>query len=297
MLKSYKYKYILEIFILLFILLVGLVFYFIKQKYYEGMENTSVKYLNGIDVIYWINLDRSVDRKMNMERFLTDDAFKGIPTKRITAFDGKKDANKVMTHFKLDSIMQTDTEYACLLSHLEAIRTFNDSKYDVALIFEDDATLEFKKYWEKSAKQIMDNAPPDWEILLVSYMYAELNPLLPFYDWASTDTEYDSTYHKYYSALSYIINKKGANKVINSTYSNGKYNLKSNIAQVSDVYIFGITNSYTYKYPMFVYNTDLESTIHQNHIPFHILSKQHLIKNYQNYEKEKGKNEILKIMH
>lgn len=265
-----------DILIVFIILLVGL--FLFKKK--EGM--TTPNYLNGIDVIYWINLDRSVDRKKNMEQLLHDDAFNGIPVQRISAFDGKQNTAHVMAHYNLQSIQQTDTEYACLLSHLEAIRTFNNSRYNIALIFEDDVTLEFKQYWTKTVKDIMDNAPSDWDILLLSYMYSDLNPLIPFYDWVSCDFDYDTVSNKYFSAVAYIINKGGANKVMRNTYSNGKYALPPNIKHVSDVYIYGITNCYVYKYPMFIYNTDVESTIHQDHIPYHIMSKQHIVENYKN---------------
>ena len=32
-----------------------------------------VKYINGIDIIYWINLDRSIDRRIKMELLFKDD--------------------------------------------------------------------------------------------------------------------------------------------------------------------------------------------------------------------------------
>jgi GR25 family glycosyltransferase involved in LPS biosynthesis len=267
------------ILILLLILLVLFLGRYLAKK--EGMATT---YLNGIDVIYWINLDRSVDRKNNMEELLGDAVFSGIPTQRISAFDGKKDTAYVMSHFKLQSPRQTDVEYACLLSHLETIRTFNNSKYRVALIFEDDVTMEFKQYWTKSVKNIMDNAPPDWDILLLSYMYGELNQMNLFYDWVSSDTNYDTVRDgKYFSTVAYLINKRGADKVMRNTYSKGKYALKQNgLEQVADVYLYGITNCYVYKYPMFIYNTDFKSTIHQDHVEYHVQSKEHIIHNYNN---------------
>jgi len=33
------------------------------------------KYLDGIDVIYWINLDRATDRKIKMEKLFQDPMF------------------------------------------------------------------------------------------------------------------------------------------------------------------------------------------------------------------------------
>ena len=39
------------------------------------------KMLNGIDIVYWINLDRSNDRRYNMTTMFEDDAFKDIKMK------------------------------------------------------------------------------------------------------------------------------------------------------------------------------------------------------------------------
>jgi GR25 family glycosyltransferase involved in LPS biosynthesis len=40
-------------------------------------------------------------------------------------------------------------EYACLLSHLTTIKTFNESEYEIAMIMEDDVSMDFIKYWKK----------------------------------------------------------------------------------------------------------------------------------------------------
>ena len=46
-------------------------------------------------------------------------------------------------------------EYACTLSHLETIRKFSESPYEIALIFEDDVTMDYEKYWKKTLEQII----------------------------------------------------------------------------------------------------------------------------------------------
>ena len=121
-----------------------------RLKGKEGWENSGINYLDGIDVIYWINLKRSTDRKNNMEKLFKDDAFDNIPNSRIDAYDGKLDPQLIFDKLTITEVTKTITEYACLLSHLESIRTFNESDHNVALIMEDDATLEFKKYWKKN---------------------------------------------------------------------------------------------------------------------------------------------------
>jgi hypothetical protein len=48
-------------------------------------------YLDGVDAIYYINLDRSIDRRNDMENLFRDSVFRGIPTIRFAAYDGKRE--------------------------------------------------------------------------------------------------------------------------------------------------------------------------------------------------------------
>jgi GR25 family glycosyltransferase involved in LPS biosynthesis len=267
------------------IALLLLIFAFVWYKNREGLTtNTTTKpkkktqYLNGIDMVYWINLDRSSDRRFQMESMFENNVFKGIPNKRISAFDGNKDPKLVFSKLNiLSSKKQTNIEYACLLSHLETIKTFHESENKVALIFEDDVTLEFKKYWNKTVKQIMENAPSDWDIILLSYIYKDTTN--KFYDWDKTKDDYDDATN-YYSGISYLINKEGSSKIM-KTYHNGIYTLAKDTIHVADSHIYQITNSYAYKYPMFIYATVNNSTIHTDHIPYHVQSKQQILENYK----------------
>ena len=123
--------------------------------------------LNGIDIIYWINLDRSLDRKKRMLQMFTDDSFKNIPIKRFSAVDGKNENIDEMMTMRKRKL--TNPEYGCLLSHLEIINEFSNTDYNTALLLEDDITLDFKKYWKSSVREVIDNAPNDWEIIMLCY--------------------------------------------------------------------------------------------------------------------------------
>jgi hypothetical protein len=52
-------------------------------------------YLDNVDIIYWINLDRSTDRKKHMNQLLKDSVFDNIPNHRITAYDGKQNMQEI----------------------------------------------------------------------------------------------------------------------------------------------------------------------------------------------------------
>jgi len=262
-----------KLFILIAIIILSLTIYFnINTK-----ENMINNYINGIDIIYWINLDRSKDRFNEMENLFKDDIFQNIPTQRIKAYDAKNNPKSVFDKVSFETRLENDdTVYGCLLSHLEAIKTFNDSKYDVALICEDDINLEYKKYWRKSIKQIMDEAPNDWDIIMLNYTITDEHK---YNNWDNVKEDYIKDITS--SCVSYIINKKGSKKIIDSTYKNGKYYLVPTInTHTSDAYIYKVTNTYVYKYPMFTYNTDIPSTISNTHIDINLNSKNKIESQY-----------------
>ena len=232
--------------------------------------------LNGFDIIYWINLDRSKNRFINMTKILSTLSVKNI---RIPAIDGKTmSAANIYNNFNLlNNIPQlniTPIEYACLLSHLNTIKTFSESQYEIALILEDDVSMEFNKYWNKTVQDVIDNAPNDWDIIMLSY---------------TTDLPYLTDYYTLNKngyipgAFSYLIRKESAVKFINSIYTNNKYTLESNITHTADIYLFSIFKTYVYKYPFFTYPDDNDSTIHSEHINMHINSKKIIIDIWKKY--------------
>lgn len=243
----------------------------IMQGFVEGFEN----HLNGIDVVYWINLDRSPDRRKSMEKMFKDNAFSGIPQNRISAVDGNNEDN-VYDLFTVYNYNVGPKEYACTLSHLNAIKQFNESKYDVALILEDDCTLELKKYWKKSIREIMENAPDDWEIIMLNYVILPGNDH-PFLKW---NNDYGSDYTEILpsATLSYIINKKGANKIIKM--KDNKYIINDNIHHVADSYIYKSAKTYCYKYPMFIYPKDNDSYISDGHNNINEYARNLIMENY-----------------
>jgi GR25 family glycosyltransferase involved in LPS biosynthesis len=238
-----------------------------------------INYLNGIDIIYWINLDRATDRKINMINLTNNSIFEDIPNKRIPAIDGKNNPDELFNKVIIKNKNATNAEYATLISHLEAIKEFSNSEYNIALIFEDDVNLDYKKYWNTTIKQIINDAPKDWEIIMIGYNYGNLEPPLELKDWNYNDNKYISEHA--WGAYSYIINKDGAKKLINSCYKNKHYVLDETIHPSSDVYIYNKLKTYVYKYPMFTYRTNNDSYIHSNDIEGHIKSKEYIISQYE----------------
>ena len=242
-------------------------------------DQVKMDYLDGIDIIYWINLDRSYERKTHMDNLFQDDVFKNIPTERISAIDGKL-PKKVYSKLNLKYKQKNDYEYACLLSHLETVRKFSETDYNVAMIMEDDITLEFKKYWRKSVKQILANAPSDWEIIQLCYITVNNDP--------RKFKEYEiNTQNKCVSAAAYLIKNRVAKKLIRGIYnsSDGKYSIEPNVNHHADCYLFYKCKTYTYKYPYFIYKTNNTSLLHPEDLVEHEQSKQKIINMYKSLSK------------
>ena len=278
-----EHYYKILVIVVLFII-IGLLLYFysaktsFKQDEYTISKpyNPNIKYMDGIDVIYWINLDRSNDRRIHMKTIFQDPVFKDIQIERIPAIDGR---NSNMVYPKLNFMykQKNDYEYACMLSHLETIRRFSRTNHDVALIMEDDITLELKKYWRKSVREIIENAPSDWEIIQLCYIINgnRTNP-------KQFELYQRNIRNTCVSAAAYLINNKTAKKIINDIYIDGKYNLEHYIIHHADCYIFSKTITYTYKYPYFIYKSNNDSLLHPEDLNHHERSKLKVIEMYKN---------------
>jgi GR25 family glycosyltransferase involved in LPS biosynthesis len=221
--------------------------------------NNKYGLINGIDIIYWINLDRSKDRRVLMEAMF--EKIK-VPNKRISASDGNLMPNIASNFITVTPKNQTPGVYGCLLSHLRTIKEFNTSNKNIALVLEDDISLEFMPFWKKDLKTIISQAPVNWDIIMLHY------------------TDIDPNNHKYLynrwkpnicSTMAYLINKRGAKKIM-TLDKNGKW-LISVKDQVADVVIYNVCNTYIYRYPYFTINSTLNSLLHNDHLEIHNKSK------------------------
>lgn len=261
-----------------------LCFIVIFYKYY-GFDSYSIykhDFLDGIDSIYWINLERSPERRERMIKMFQDDAFNKLSKtdniKRINAIDGK--SYPVFEKLQTNEIHNTKVEYACLLSHLEAIRKFSNSQHETALIMEDDATLEFKPYWNKSVQEIIARAPYNWEMIQLCYNTTKV--LKKDYT-LNSNFEKANQYGNIACLTSYIINKKAAQKLIKEHYDENtkQYKLRNYHTHEADHYLFKCLRTYAYKYPMFIYPTENNSTLHPSDLTSHISSKNRILKMYK----------------
>jgi hypothetical protein len=241
--------------------------YLYNRSNYINKENFDL--INNIDIIFWINLDRSLDRKENMLNLLKNF---NIPNYRISAVDGELVKDVDTKYFNnISSISNnnrknifSNKEFATLLSHLNAIdmyRNFNNLEYNIALICEDDLALDFINYWKKSISDIVNNAPKDWDIIMLGYFSLKINYKEEYPKWNGE-----------WSAISYLINHNAAEKLCELKIDK-KWVYNDCDSMVADSFIFSKLNTYLYKYPYMTFPNNNYSTIHEDHINYHYMYK------------------------
>ena len=191
-----------------------------------------------------------------------------VKNKRISAVDGNN-INEIKNKFFIGETKSynSNKEYSTILSHLKALekyKNYDNIKYGIAMICEDDLSLDFYEYWDNNLENIINganNANSDWEIIMLGYF--------------TLDIKFDNNYRKWdndWSALCYLIKYESLYK-LDQMKEDGKYKCFNDI-MVADNYIFRIFNTYLYKCPFFTFPENNNSTIHDYHLEYHKLYKE-----------------------
>lgn len=227
----------------------------LRQGYLNHKKNIS-KILSNFP-IYYINLDRSLDRYKSMEEQIKFYDIKNIF--RISAVDGKKLENlrngkieispgKFFTYIN-KATKFSPAELGCTLSHLKSIYTAYTNGDEYAIITEDDIGFGLVPFWQKNLKDIINEAPKDWQILsLWSNRKECLNNkgFLPYPEYTCWGT------------TCYVISRSGMISVLKCIKDSVIF-LHDPIQ--ADLYIYLYATTYTYtKSPLF-YLVGGESTI------------------------------------
>jgi len=231
--------------------------------YVNNISVKGVPYMYGIDIIYWINSNNSIEKKTYMSNFFENKLFNNIEKIEINGFN--------------EDIEINDIGFNILLSHLETIKKFSltTDKYQIALILEDECALDFQQYWEKSIIEIVDNAPDDWEI--IQLYYNSLNTSLLNWD---NDINYVSYMSGKYTSCSYIINKKGAKNFMKKYYISNVDELHDYYKNFSDNYIYTFINTYYYKYPLICPGSISNEIIYENNLDNKNIIKKMIMNKY-----------------
>lgn len=250
---------------------------------------TSQKIINKINVpVYYINLDRSPQRKKFMEDQFN--RYNITNYKRITGVDGKQLKNTFKdningTTFANNYPELTKNEVGCLLSHLKAIKTAYDNNLDQVLILEDDSSLDLMFFWEDKLTSLLNKLnKPDWEIFQL-YTGNCIN-------FNSKKCSLQTGEKDCWGCVAYLINRKGMEKIINFIKTNnqneiilGKYfnNKLYPTRGQSDIFLYQIAKTYYLDTPLFcTNNSNLQSTIvtYNNGDKFALEISNKIIKHY-----------------
>ncbi len=250
----------------------------INNLFYDNIINKIFNKI--IDKIYWINLDKDMKRSENMKQILNKF---NIKNERIPAIDGniENDLKYKYFNYNFDKNNSSDNypnntnkEYAILISHLFTLnKLINiDNNINIALILEDDISLDFISYWNNNMDYIINNPelPNDWDIIMLGYYSLNIN-----YTTKTNANEF----HKWnndWSAMAYLVNKNNIKNKYNKMLvvdSNLKWKCDKNDIMVSDYYIFSKFNTFVYNRPYFTFPNNNDSTIHNDHLEYHKLYK------------------------
>lgn len=217
--------------------------------------------------IYWINLDRCINRQNHMY-FLFGTHL--ILNSRICAYDGNQIQQYTNIHFPNTNKHISNYEYCCTFSHFKAIKTAYDNNDDIAIIAEDDLCLDYSKKWVHNIDKLINNAPNDWDILKLHCNYEKhINKLIKRHNSQKNKSFFSKWEFRSSSALIYIINKNGMKKIMDEYFIHNKWTLDDDILSKTEYAIFDLANTYEYMIP-FANHLVNDSNINDNHIDVHI---------------------------
>ena len=263
------------------------------ERYLEHskyMDDSQKPMRQKIDVpVYYINMDRSVDRREFMEnQFKLFDInslvrIRGVPGNSPppqrgdnNLFGAYGDISYAIEHTDL-----SPSEVGCTLSHLLAIETAYENNEHVALILEDDVSLSLVPFWDGKLSDIIANAPIDWEII-------QLYCTHPRKDVTSSFTLHDVD-NPCHGTTAYLINRKGMGRVLGTIkVPNLKFHIRKEYAPrgVSDQLVYAIARTYILHKSLFTpVNHTLSSTIHIEHGDTHRKRARDVIEEYLKYNR------------
>ena len=172
--------------------------------------------------VYWINLDRSIERKQRMLK-----QFKNfnVSNFRVSAVDGS--IKDFLYDFNIQKSWKcgftTNIEYAVTLSHLKAISEAYQDGHEVVMIMEDDISL-----LRMPNQYFLSICPDDWEIIQMSVTGSKVRQLY------ENPKEYFVRWKVSFANMGgYLINRKGMIRILMALAPNSLKPSEKSIKRVS----------------------------------------------------------------
>jgi len=238
-----------------FVILLQLVFLilFKKNTYNSNNFNMDIK-------IYWINLERSKDRKLRMNKQFKK--FNIINHERIEAVNGKKIKEY---KFKMPEKIEKNLDkyknvLGCTLSHLKCIKKAYENNDQICMVMEDDICLETIPKWKYTLKDLISKAPKNWDILHLSMSNYKVAQSL-----FNMEQDFIKRNIDHYGTVAYLINRKGIEKIYKKYELDNEPNLKLNYDSINIItaenILYNHVNTYIYTKILFTF-INTQSTIH-----------------------------------
>lgn len=216
-------------------------------------KNKSISKLEGFPTPIWLNLEADTHRREYME---SQFEYWGIENHvRIEGYDGRSDDVSSYLKGRMPDNM-SQNEVGCVLSHLKAIRYFYEETEDkYALILEDDISFDTVKAWSFTWRNFFSLLPYDWDCVQMTTICT-----------GNIHVKLHQRFINDFSAAAYLITRHHAKKILKHHIRDGKYKLDNGVKPraVSEDLIFESGKSYCI--PLFLYNLDMGSAIHPEHI-------------------------------
>jgi hypothetical protein len=216
-------------------------------------KNKSIDKLRNLPPIYYINLDDQTNRRAYMEAQFKYWNIQDYT--RISAYDGREsDLGEILVGKYPDNV--TSGEIGCVTSHLKAIKHWYDtSDSPYALFLEDDVELSIARFWNFTWTEFFCRVPYNWDCLQLAVICT-----------GDVHVQVHTRFVNDFSTAAYVINRSYAEKLIRLHVRDNKYKLDQGVKPraVGDDLIYN--SGVTYACPLFLYKTELGSSIHEDHV-------------------------------
>lgn len=217
---------------------------------------------------YWINIDERADRKKYIEKVFKDH---NIINERISAVTPQTLSEYNIKYY--DNNVRMKQEYACIISHINAIKKGYEDGDEYFCITEDDFILQrpfdFNKIFEYIKTTEKEN---DEKIEILQLHVNQVNNIIKlYYNFVNNGKiltkrilpEYEEAWCTTY----YLISRDGAKKILDTVLIGDTIDLKKyNKFCVADDLLYNIANTYMISYPLIIANTNLESSMSDKYL-------------------------------
>ena len=199
--------------------------------------------LKGFPTVYYVTLEEDTER----QRLLTDAFAKYGITPIPLKSKRFNETSDVITGKHIADL--TGPTRGCITSHIKAIREwYNTTEESYGFFCEDDLSLETVEYWNFTWSEFISTLPDDWEavqLLIVRGDFGEIKLReRKWDDWAQT---------------AYIFKREYVKRLLDAYVKEDSFCLEvEDLMPIGENILF--TPGKTYSYPLFVENTNINST-------------------------------------